>query len=118
MGFVARLGLEEGIGLHGGVVVLVEAVCEPFEGVADAHLEGAEALGVALQGYLYRRCIIEEVVEEGPPAGSVGLRISPSRCHDIPEMILTSIFLASSGVFAPHRNARETQNLVVADCNN
>jgi hypothetical protein len=48
-------------------VVLVEAVCEPFEGVANANLEGAQALGVALQGYLYRRRIIEEVVEEGPP---------------------------------------------------
>jgi len=118
VGFVAHLGLEEGVGLHGGVVVLVEAVCEPLEGVGDAHLEGAQALGVAFQGYLYRRRIIEEVVEEGPPAGGVGFRISPPRCHDISEMILTSIFLASSGVFAPHRNARETQNLVVADCNN
>ena len=86
--------------------MLVEAVCEPFEGVADAHLEGAQALGVAFQGYLYRRRIIEEVVKEGPPAGSVGFRISPSWCHDILEMILTSIFLASSEVFAPHRNAR------------
>jgi len=47
-------------------VALVKTVCEPFEGVANAHLEGAQALGVALQGYLYRRCASEEVVEEGP----------------------------------------------------
>ena len=87
-------------------MALVEAVGKPLEGIRDADAEGAEALGVALQGYLYRRRIIEEVVEEGPPAGGVGLRISPSRCHDIPEMILTSIFLASSEVFPPHRNAR------------
>ena len=72
--------------------MLVEAVREPLEGIRDAHLEGAQALGVALQGYRYRRCIIEEVVEEGPPAGCVGFRVSPSRCHDISEMILTSIF--------------------------
>ena len=64
--------------------MLVEAVCEPFEGIGDAHLEGAQALGVALQGYLYWRRIIEEVVEEVPPSGSVGFRISPSWCHDIP----------------------------------
>ena len=41
MGFVAHLGLKEGVGLHGGFVVLVEAVCEPFEGVANAHLDPA-----------------------------------------------------------------------------
>ena len=62
-------------------MVLVKAVCEPFEGVANANLEGAEALGVALQGYLYRRRASEEVVEEGPPAGGVGLSVCPSRCH-------------------------------------
>ena len=66
MGLVAHLRLKAGVRLHGGVVVLVEAVCEPFEGVANAHLEGAQALGVALQGYLYRRCASEEVVEDRP----------------------------------------------------
>ena len=81
VGLVAHLGLKAGVGLHGGVVVLVEAVCEPFEGVANAHLEGAEALAVAFQGYLYRRRIIEEVVEEGPPAGSVGLSVCPPGGH-------------------------------------
>ena len=49
MGLVAHLRLKAGVGLHGGVVVLVEAVCEPFEGIGDAHLEGAQALGVASQ---------------------------------------------------------------------
>ena len=39
-------------------MVLVKAVCEPFEGVANAHLEGAQALAVAFQGYLYRRRIM------------------------------------------------------------
>jgi hypothetical protein len=33
-------------------VVLVEAVGEPFEGVANANLEGAQALGVALKEHL------------------------------------------------------------------
>jgi len=57
------------------------AVCEPFEGVGNVDAEGAEALAVALQGYLYRRCASEEVVEEGPPAGSVGFSVCPSGCH-------------------------------------
>ena len=61
MGLIAHLGLKAGVRLHCLIMMLVEAVCEPLEGVADAHLEGAQALGVAFQGYLYRRRIIEEV---------------------------------------------------------
>ncbi len=98
MGLVAHLGFKAGVGLHGGVVVLVEAVCEPFEGVADAHLEGAEALAVALQGYLYRRCASEEVVEEGPPAGGVGLSVCPSRCHGSCRRPDATIFAWSCGI--------------------
>ena len=62
-------------------MVLVEAVCEPLEGVGDAHLEGAQALGVAFEGDFKGGGAIEEVVEEGPPAGSVGFSVCPSGCH-------------------------------------
>ena len=48
MELVAHLGLKAGVRLHCLVMMSVEAVCEPLEGVADAHLEGAQALGVAL----------------------------------------------------------------------
>ena len=66
VGLVAHLGLKAGVGLHGGVVALVEAVCEPFEGVANAHLEGAQALAVAFQGYLYRRRIMALLLKDIP----------------------------------------------------
>lgn len=36
MGLVAHLRLKAGVGLHGGVMVLVEAVREPLEGIANA----------------------------------------------------------------------------------
>ena len=61
--------------------MLVEAVCEPFEGVGDADAKRAEALAVAFEGHLEGGGAVEEVVEEGPPAGSVGFSVCPSRCH-------------------------------------
>ena len=79
-------------------MMLVKAVCEPLEGVADAHLEGAQALGVAFQGYLYRRRTSEEVVEEGPPAGGVGLSVCPSRCHGSYRWPDATIFAWSCGI--------------------
>ena len=59
-------------------------VGKPLEGVRDADVKGAEALAVALKGHLKGGSATNEVVEEVTPAGGVGLRISPSRRHDIP----------------------------------
>ena len=98
MGLVAHLGLKAGVGLHGGVVALVEAVCEPFEGVADAHLEGAQALGVAFEGDFKGGGAVEEVVEEGPPAGGVGFSVCPSRCHGSCRRPDATIFAWSCGI--------------------
>ena len=61
-----------------------ELVGKPLEGVRDANAQGAEALAVALEGNLKRRCAAQEIVEDVTPTGGVGLRISPSRRHDIP----------------------------------
>jgi len=47
-GLEAQSALQTGVRLHGWVT-RPEAVCEPFEGIGDAHLEGAQALGVAFQ---------------------------------------------------------------------
>ena len=78
MGLIAHLGLKkEGVGR--GVVVLVKAVCEPFEGVRDADAERAEALAVAFEGDFKGGGAVEEVVEDVPPAGGVSLSVCPSR---------------------------------------
>ena len=61
-----------------------ELVGEPLERVRDADVKGAEALAVAIEGHLKGGSTANEVVEEVPPTGGVGLRISPSRRHDIP----------------------------------
>ena len=60
-----------------------ELVGKPLEGIGDADVKGAEALAVALEGHLKRRCAANEVVEEVPPAGGVCLRICPSWLHDM-----------------------------------
>ena len=78
----AQTALQAGVRLHGGVAC-PELVSEPLEGVRDADAEGAEALAVAFKGNLKGGCAVDEVVEEVAPLGGVGLRISPSRCHDI-----------------------------------
>ena len=75
----AQLALQAGVGLHFGVACL-ELVGKPLEGVRDADAQGAEALAVALEGHLKRRCAANEVVEEVPPAGGVGLSVCPPRC--------------------------------------
>ncbi len=77
---VAQLALEAGVRLHGGVACL-ELVGKPLEGVRDADVKGAEALAVALEGHLKGGSAANEVVEEGPPAGGVGLSVCPSGCH-------------------------------------
>ena len=79
---VAQLALEAGVRLHGGVAC-PELVGEPLEGVRDADTEGAEALAVALEGHLKGGSAAEEIVEEVPPTGGVGLRICPSWRHDM-----------------------------------
>ena len=79
---VADAALQEAVRLHGGVACL-ELVGEPLEGVRDADVKGAEALAVALEGHLKGGSAANEVVEEVPPAGGVGLRICPSWRHDM-----------------------------------
>ena len=76
---VAQLALEAGVRLHGGVACL-ELVGKPLEGVRDADVKGAEALAVALEGHLKGGSAANEVVEEVPPAGGVGLSVCPSGC--------------------------------------
>ena len=76
---VADAALQEGVRLHGGVACL-ELVGKPLEGVRDADVKGAEALAVALEGHLKGGSAANEVVEEVPPTGGVGLRICPPRC--------------------------------------
>ena len=79
---VAQLALQEGVRLHVGVAY-PELVGKPLEGVRDADAQGAEALAVALEGHLDGWCAANEVIEEVPPAGGVGLRICPSWRHDM-----------------------------------
>ena len=79
---VAQLALEAGVRLHGGVAC-PELVCEPLEGVRDADAQGAEALAIALEGHFKGGSAANEVVEEVPPTGGVGLRICPSWRHDM-----------------------------------
>ena len=76
---VAQLALQEGVGLHFGVACL-ELVGKPLEGVRDADVKGAEALAVALEGHLKGGSAANEVVEEVPPTGGVGLSVCPPRC--------------------------------------
>ena len=76
---VADAALQEGVGLHVGVACL-ELVGEPLEGVRDADVKGAEALAVALEGHLKGGSAANEVVEEVPPTGGVGLSVCPPRC--------------------------------------
>ena len=76
---VAQLALEAGVRLHGGVACL-ELVGKPLEGVRDADVKGAEALAVAIEGHLKGGSAANEVVEEVPPAGGVGLSVCPPRC--------------------------------------
>ena len=71
---VAQLALEAGVGLHGGVACL-ELVGKPLEGVRDADAKGTEALGVALKGHLKGGSAAQEVIEDVPPAGGVGLSL-------------------------------------------
>jgi len=76
---VADAALQEGVRLHGGVACL-ELVGEPLEGVRDADVKGAEALAIALEGHFKGGCAANEVVEEVPPTGGVGLSVCPPRC--------------------------------------
>ena len=76
---VAQLALQAGVGLHFGVACL-ELVGKPLEGVRDADVKGAEALAVALEGHLKGGSAANEVVEEVPPTGGVGLSVCPPRC--------------------------------------
>jgi len=76
---VADAALEDGVGLHVGIACL-ELVGKPLEGVRDADAEGAEALAVALEGHLKGGSAANEVVEEVPPTGGVGLSVCPPRC--------------------------------------
>ena len=76
---VADAALQEGVGLHVGVACL-ELVGKPLEGVRDADVKGAEALAVALEGHLKGGSTANEVVEEVPPTGGVGLSVCPPRC--------------------------------------
>ena len=76
---VADAALEAGVGLHFGVAC-PELVGKPLEGVRDADAQGAEALAVALKGHFKGGCAANEVVEEVPPTGGVGLRVCPPRC--------------------------------------
>ena len=76
---VADAALQEGVRLHVGIACL-ELVGKPLEGVRDADAQGAEPLAVALEGHLKRRCAANEVVEEVPPTGGVGLSVCPPRC--------------------------------------
>mgnify|MGYP006953788316 CR=1 FL=1 len=80
------------------VAVLVEAVCEPLEGVGDADAERAEALAVAFEGDFKGWGAVEEVVEEGPPAGGVGLSVCPSRSHGSCRRPDATIFAWSCGI--------------------
>lgn len=89
---VAQSALQEGVRLHGGVACL-ELVGEPLEGVRDADAEGAEALAVALKWHLDGWCAANEVVEEVPPTGGVGLSVCPSGCHCIAWMLCPKTFL-------------------------
>ena len=57
-----------------------ELVCEPLEGVRDADAQGAEALAIALEGHFKGGSAANEVVEEVPPTGGVGLSVCPPRC--------------------------------------
>ena len=76
---VADAALQEAVRLHGGVAC-PELVCEPLEGVRDADAQGAEALAVALKGHLDGGSAAQELVEEVPPTGGVGLSVCPPRC--------------------------------------
>ena len=77
---VADAALQEAVRLHLGVACL-ELVSKPLEGVRDADAQGAEALAVALKGHLDGGSAAQEIVEEVPPTGGVGLRICPSWRH-------------------------------------
>ena len=79
---VAQLALKAGVRLHGGVAC-PELVGKPLEGVRDADVKGAEALAIALEGHFKGGSAANEVVEEVPPTGGVGLRICPSWRHDM-----------------------------------
>ena len=79
---VADAALQEAVRLHLGVACL-ELVSKPLEGVRDADAQGAEALAVALKGHLDGGSAAQEIVEEVPPTGGVGLRICPSWRHDM-----------------------------------
>ena len=76
----AQPALQEAVRLHLGVACL-ELVSKPLEGVRDADAQGAEALAVALKGHLDGGSAAQEIVEEVPPTGGVGLRICPSWRH-------------------------------------
>jgi hypothetical protein len=79
---VADAALQEGVRLHFGVACL-ELVGKPLEGVRDADAQGTEALAIALEGHFKGGSAANEVVEEVPPTGGVGLRICPSWRHDM-----------------------------------
>ena len=89
---VADAALQAGVRFHGGVACL-ELVGKPLEGVRDADAEGAEALAVALKWHLDGWCAANEVVEEVPPTGGVGLSVCPSGCHCIAWMLCPKTFL-------------------------
>ena len=79
---VADAALQAGVRFHGGVAC-PELVGKPLEGVRDADAQGTETLAVALKGNLDGGRAAQEVVEEVPPTGGVGLRICPSWRHDM-----------------------------------
>jgi len=111
VGLVAHLGFKAGVGLHGGVVVLVEAVCESLEGIGDAHLEGAQALGVAFQGYLYRRRIIEEVVEFFESITTIALQLFIASTISSDQRVAASILPSSTQMETPVPRKTSTKGM-------
>ena len=91
--------------------MLVEAVCEPFEGVANAHLEGAEALGVAFQGYLYRRRIIEEVVELFESITTIALQLFIASTISSDQRVAASILPSSTQTETPVSRKTSTKGM-------